>query len=70
MKELDLPPEEHIAQMVDTHYGPSGGIKVECSCNAYWVVPQPTGTTTIEQVVEQSIKNHIGSLKRPATKPD
>jgi hypothetical protein len=70
MKELDLPPEEHIAQMTDTHYGPSEGIKVECSCNAWWVVPQPRGRTTIEEAVAESIKNHIGSLKRPATKPD
>lgn len=69
MKELDLPPENHVVQVVDFHYGENDRIKLECTCLAWWSIAQPKGMT-VEEAITRSIGNHLGSLKRPPTKPD
>lgn len=66
MTERVLPPEEHIAQVTNWRYGLTGNIRIDCACGAYWTVPHMSTTDTITE----SIKNHLGTIKRPPTKPD
>lgn len=65
----------HDAQITAHDYGPSHGIRIECTCGAYWVMPQPKGEPKdipeLESLaVEESLGWHRNSLKKPPIKPD
>ena len=62
--------QEHITNITDSCYGITGGIRVDCSCGSYWVMAQPRKGQTSEGLLATSTANHIGTTKKPVTKPD